>query len=163
MKYNISPEYFHAAGTALLAGRAFSWHDDQDSPRVAVVSREFAGKIFGSTMNAVGRRFKMRDGTRIQVVGVVEDGKYMNLTEDPEPAVFLPVLQAPMSETWLVVRSNRDPQQLAAAIRTTLRGLDAGLPVYIQTWTSNSTSLCFPPAWLRCRWVSWAGWARCSP
>src|SRR5207302_6544953 len=37
MRFNISPGYFHAAGTALLSGRAFSWHDDKDSPRVAVV------------------------------------------------------------------------------------------------------------------------------
>ena len=45
--YSISPEYFHAAGTALLAGRAVSWNDDATSPRVAVVNREFGFKIFG--------------------------------------------------------------------------------------------------------------------
>jgi len=61
----------------------------------------------------------MRDGTRIQVVGIVEDGKYTtNLTEDPQAAMFLPILQSPSNETWLVVRSNRDPLQLAAAIRS---------------------------------------------
>jgi hypothetical protein len=114
-----------------LAGRDFSWHDDKDSARVAVVNREFARKIFGSTSKAIGGRFKLRDGTRMQVVGVVEDGKYVNLTEDPELALFLPVLQAPTSETCLVVRSNHDPQELAAAIRTTLRGLDPGLPVLL--------------------------------
>jgi ABC-type antimicrobial peptide transport system permease subunit len=47
--------------------------------------------------------------------------------------MFLPVLQAPTSSTWLVVRSSRDPLQLGSAIRSTLRNLDAGLPVYIQT------------------------------
>ena len=36
----ISPGYFHAAGTACLAGRDFSWHDDKKPPRVAVVNRE---------------------------------------------------------------------------------------------------------------------------
>ena len=68
--YNISPEYFQAAGTALLSGRAFTWHDDKDSPRVAVVNPEFARKIFGS-VDAMGGYYKMRDGTRIQVVGIV--------------------------------------------------------------------------------------------
>jgi predicted permease len=143
-RLNISPEYLHAAGTALLAGRSFSWHDDKDSPRVAVVNREFARKIFGSTSNAVGRRFKLRDGTRVQVVGVVEDGKYINLTEDPEPALFLPALQAPMSETTLVVRTNRDPRQLSTAIRTTLRGLDSGLPVFLETWNQQLQLVLFP-------------------
>jgi len=144
MRFNISPEYFRAAGTALLAGRAFSWHDDKDSPRVAVLNRQFAGKIFGSTINAVGRHFKMRDGTRVQVVGVVEDGKYIHLTEDPEPALFLPMLQASISETCLVVRSNRDPQSLAAAIHSTVRGLDRGLPFFIETWNQQMDVALFP-------------------
>ena len=131
--FRISPEYFHAAGTALLSGRAFTWHDDKNSPRVAVVNREFARKVFGSITSAMGGYYKMPDGTRIQVVGIAEDGKYNSLTENPTPAMFLPILQSPSTSTWLVVRSNRDPQQLGPAIRSTLRQLDAGLPVYIQT------------------------------
>src|SRR6266478_7200314 len=134
IRYSISPEYFAAAGTALLAGRTLSWHDDENSPRVGVVNREFAGKIFGSATKALGRYYKLRDGTRVQVVGIVEDGKYMSLTEDPLAVMFLPILQSPSSETSLVVRSNRDPQQLAAAMKSTLRDLDAGLPFYITTW-----------------------------
>ena len=144
VRFNISPEYLRAAGTTLLVGRSFSLHDDKVSPHVAIVNREFAAKIFGSTTSALGRYFKMRDGTRIQVVGVVEDGKYLHLTEDPQPAVFLPILQAPMSETALVVRSNRDPQQLAGAIRTALHGLDSGLPVFIETWNQQLDLALFP-------------------
>jgi len=136
-KYTISPEYLHAAGTVLLSGRTFTWHDDKDSPRVAVVNREFANKIFGSVTNALGGYYKIADGTRIQVVGIVEDGKYLNLAEDPQPAMFLPFLQTPSSWTSLVVRSNREPQQLAAAIRSKVRDLDAGLPFEIQTWTKE--------------------------
>jgi ABC-type antimicrobial peptide transport system permease subunit len=37
----------------------------------------------------------------------------------------------------MVVRSSRDSQQLGPAIRSTLRDLDTGLPVYIQTWTKE--------------------------
>src|SRR5262249_46369580 len=92
--YKISPEYFQASGTALLAGRALSWHDDKGLPLVAVVNREFARKIFGSVTNAEGGYYKRQDGTRIQVAGIVEDGKYMNLTEDQQPAMFLPILQS---------------------------------------------------------------------
>ena len=132
--FKISPEFLHAAGIALLSGRTFTWHDEKDSPRVAVVNPAFARKVFGSETNAVGAYFKMRDGTRIQVVGIAEQGKYESLTEDPTPAMFLPILQSPSSATWLVVRSDRDPQQLGAAIRNTLRDLDAGMPVKIQSW-----------------------------
>jgi ABC-type antimicrobial peptide transport system permease subunit len=100
--------------------------------------------MFGSATNAVGRYYKMPDGTRIQVVGIVEDGKYTpNITEDPRPAMFLPILQSPSSDTWLVVRSSGNPQQLSAAIRTTLRDLDSGLPSFIQTWNEGMDGALF--------------------
>jgi predicted permease len=143
-RYNVSPEYFLAARTALLAGRDFSWHDDSNAPPVAVVNREFAGKLFGSVNNAVGRYYKTQDGKRVQVVGVVEDGKYRILTEDREPATFVSSQQFPMSASYLVVRSSRDPQQLAAAMRSKIRELDAGLPVDTQSWNTLLVVVQFP-------------------
>ena len=142
--YNISPDYFGASGTALLAGRAFSWHDDTHAPRVAVVNREFASRILGSIPDAVGRYFKLRDGTRVRVVGLVEDGKYVNLTEDQKPAMFFPLLQSPASWIWLVVRSSRDPQQLAAAMREALRYIDPGMVVAIRPWSAELGGTLFP-------------------
>jgi len=143
MSYNISPEYFRAAGTVLLAGRAIDWHDDRNAPRVSVVNQEFARKIFGSVPGAVGHYFKLRDGTRVQVAGVVEDGKYGSLTEDSEMAMFHPLMQSPSSVTWLIVRSNREPRQMAAILRKTLRNLDQSLPVTIQTWSQEMDSAWF--------------------
>jgi predicted permease len=131
--FKVSPEYFQAAGTALVSGRPFTWQEDKDKPRVAVVNRVFAQKIFGSEAKAMGAYFKMPDGARVQVVGIAEDGKYASLTEDPRPAMFLPILQWPSNSAYLVVRSSRDPEQLGPAIRSTLRNMDSGLPVYIQT------------------------------
>jgi len=142
--FNISPDYFRAAGTALLTGRTFTWHDDKDAPRVAVVNREFVGRLFGGATNAAGRYFKTRDGARVQVVGIVEDGKYNSLTENPRPVMFLPILQSPSSSTWLVIRSSRDAQQLALAMRNKLRDLDAGLPFFIQTWNRGLDTVLFP-------------------
>jgi predicted permease len=134
-QYQISPGYFHAAGTTLLAGRTFTWQDNGKAPRVAVINAEFAREVFGSRTGAIGKYFKLPEGGRFQVVGIVEDGKYRTLTEDPQPAMFLPILQAPTSSTTLVVRSNGDPQQLVTALEGDLRKLDAGLPFTITTWT----------------------------
>jgi predicted permease len=142
--YHISPEYLHAEGTALLSGRPFTWHDDQNSPRVAIANQEFARKTFGSVENAIGRFYKTPDGTRIQVVGVAEDGKYSTLTEDPHAAVFLPILQWPSNSNWMVVRPTRDPQQLAEVIRRTLRQLDPGLPVQIEKRSDEVGTVLFP-------------------
>jgi predicted permease len=148
IKYEISPEYLDAARTALLAGRNFTWRDDKDAPRVAMVNREFASRILGSATGAMGSHFKMPDGTRVEIVGIVEDGKYTaNLAEDPQPAMFLPLPQWPASSTSLVVRANSDmggdPERLTAAIRGKLHSLDSGLPAYIQTWDQEMNGALF--------------------
>jgi predicted permease len=135
--FRVSPDYFQAAGTTLLSGRGVTWHDDRDAPRVAVINQEFARRLFGSVPDAVGGHFRLRDGTRIEVAGVVEDGKYGAVTEDPEPAMFFPLLQSPSTATWFVLRSSRNPQELAAAARTTLHGLDAALPISTETWDNE--------------------------
>jgi macrolide transport system ATP-binding/permease protein len=146
--YNTSPGYLQAAGTTLVAGRIFTTHDDAHSPRVAIANREFARKVLGarngSEAEVVGRYYKIASGTRIQVVGIVEDGRYRTLTEDPQPAIFLPVLQWPTSATWLVLRSTRDPQQLREAIEAKLRELDPGLPFTIRTWNRELDIALFP-------------------
>jgi predicted permease len=141
--YDISPGYFRAAATTLLAGRTFTWRDDKNAPKVAVVNREFAREVFGSVAQAIGGYFKTDEGVRIQVTGVVEDGKYKTLTEDQRPAYFLPLLQSPATATWLVVRGNGDAQNLAAPLHDALRGLDAGLPMTLMTWQKSLASALF--------------------
>ena len=141
--FGVSPDYFQAAHTAFLSGRTFTWQDDENAPRVAVINQEFARRVFGSAANALGGYFKMRDGTRLPVVGIVENGKYASLTEDSSPAMFLPFLQSPSTQTYLAVRSDRDPAQLAAAIRGTMRSLDAGLPVYMGPWSKELETALF--------------------
>jgi predicted permease len=142
--YDVSPEYFHAAGTPLLAGRDFSWHDDPNAPAVAVVNREFAKKIFGSVNGALGGYCKMQDGSRVLVVGVVENGKYLSITEDQQPAIFLSFLRSPANQSYLVLRSSRDPQQLSATIRKEVHVLDGGLPVDTDSWNAMLDTALFP-------------------
>jgi len=143
-QYAVSPGYFAAARTDLLAGRDFNWHDDAAAPLVAVANREFAIRFFGSVTNAVGRYYKATDEARVQVVGVVENGKYLSLIEDREPAVFISSVQSPLAATYIVVRSTRDPRQLASAMRNRIHQLDAGLPVDTQSWTTLLDVVMFP-------------------
>jgi predicted permease len=142
-QFDVSPNYFHAAGTAILTGRTFTLHDESKAPLVAVVNRAFARKVFGSVDKAVGGHFKVWNGTRVEVVGVVEDGKYVTLTEDPQPAMFYSFLQQPSNITTIIVRSSRDPQEIAAALQRSLRRLDSALPLEIKTWSSELDSALF--------------------
>ncbi|HUN84554.1 MAG TPA: ABC transporter permease [Terracidiphilus sp.] len=142
-QFDVSPDYFRAAGTMLLAGRTFTLNDTAKTPLVAVVNREFARKVLGGMRKAVGAYFKVWGGKRVEVVGVVEDGKYETLTEDQEPAMFYSFLQQPGSNTWLVVRSQRDPEEISAALQRRIRGLDSSLPFEIKTWNSELDSALF--------------------
>ncbi len=142
-QFNISPDYFRAAGTTILAGRTLTLHDDSKAPKVAVVNREFARKVLGTVDKAVGGHFKTWGGTRVEVVGVVEDGKYETLTEDPKPAMFFSFLQQLNSNTWMIVRSQRDAQEIAAALQRSLHSLDPSLPLEIEPWNSELDSALF--------------------
>src|SRR6202044_2869424 len=140
--FQVSPDYFCAAGTALLVGRSFTMHDEDKAPIVAVINREFARKVFGSVDKAVVATSSL--GRRpAEVVGVVEDGKYQTLTEDLKPAMSFFFLQHPASDTWLVVRSQRDPQEIAPALQRSMRSLDPALPLEITTWHSELDSALF--------------------
>ncbi|HEV2280150.1 MAG TPA: ABC transporter permease [Acidobacteriaceae bacterium] len=142
--FGISPGYLAAARTSLLAGRDFTWHDDKAAPAVAIANVSFAEKMFGSINGALGKYFELKDGRRVQVVGVMEDGKYLSITEEHEPAVFVPFEQNPMAAAWLVLRSRRDPQSLAVAIRAEIRKLDAGLPAEVRSWNELLQPILFP-------------------
>jgi predicted permease len=142
--FSVSPEYFQAAGTALLKGRVFTWNDDESAPHVAMINQEFARRLFGSPVTAMGRHFRTKEGGRIEVVGVVEDGKYTaNVAEAPQNAIFVPILQSPRSDTWLVVRSGSSSPLLGAAVRSKLHDLDPGLPCFIQRWSEEMNGAFF--------------------
>lgn len=143
MNYILSPGYLEAAGTHLLAGRNLTQNDNDKAPRVALINRQFAIKVFGSVDRALGGHFKYWNGERAEVVGVIEDGKYRTLTENQMPAMFFPFQQHKTSGTWLVVRSQRDPAELAGALEKTLHSIDSGLPLEIHTWIGMMGSALF--------------------
>ena len=66
---------FRCGRNALLTGRTFTWSDDKNAPRVAIVNREFARRLFGSVeshgqiLQVMGRspRASGRSGRRRKV------------------------------------------------------------------------------------------------
>jgi ABC-type antimicrobial peptide transport system permease subunit len=48
--------------------------------------------------------------------------------------MFLPILQSPSSRTFLLMRSNRDVQDVAADVQRALHQVDPGMPLTINTW-----------------------------
>lgn len=141
--YSISPGYLEAAGTRLLLGRDFTWQDDANAPKVALVNGTFAQQMFGNS-SAVGRRFMTGDNRSYEIVGVLEDGKYESLTEAPTAAMFFPLAQSSDSDTALVVRSQLPPSKIAPALDRMLAGIDPSLPFTIHSWPDALAFVLFP-------------------
>jgi predicted permease len=145
MNFRISPGYLKAAGTKLLAGRDFRPDDNKTAPKVALVNRTFAVKVFGSVTKAIGGHFKYWGDQRAEVVGVVEDGKYRTLTEDQQPAMFFSYQQYPTSETFMVVRYGHQTGDAAEEIDKAVRGIDSGLPISVRPWPVELEGALFAP------------------
>jgi predicted permease len=128
--YEVSPGYFDVMGTRLLAGRDFTGHDDASSPPVAIVNLAFAEQVM-RTDDPVGKRFRNGlAGPLVEVVGVVEDGKYESLVQSHAPALFWPILQQHNSTTTVEVRSSLPAAQIIDDMRQAVARLDAELPLY---------------------------------
>ena len=133
----ISPGYLEATETRLMAGRGFTWHDDTTSPYVAIVNETFARKLFGSN-SAIGKHFILWAKVRCEVVGVVEDGKYNSVTEEPGPAMFFPLTQGVggylPTRAMVIVRSTRAPDQITPALREALTAVEPNVPFSFSSW-----------------------------
>lgn len=141
--FSISPGYLAVAGTRLLTGRDFTWHDDGKAPKVAIINETFARAMFGKT-SPIGLRFLSGDRTAYEVVGVVEDGKYDSLTETPWAAMFFPLEQDPNSYTSLIIRSPLSAAEIAPQLRQVLSQIDPSLPFVFHTWTDALAFVLFP-------------------
>ncbi len=151
--YDVSPGYFAAAGTPLLAGRDILATDTVNTPLIAVVNRRFARSLF-HVDNAVGRSFKKYGGASVQIVGMVADGKYFLTSEDPQEAVYFPILQQPSTITSVIVRtrpgtspnaSKLASAEMALVVRKMVRDLDPAIAIRSSgTWTSQLAFSFFP-------------------
>jgi ABC-type antimicrobial peptide transport system permease subunit len=126
-----------------LAGRDFTWHDDANASKVAIVNDHFARAMFGK-ISAIGLRFMMADKVSYEIVGVIENGKYSSLTESPWAAMFFPLAQNPDSDTSLVVRSQLPPGEIVTELRQVLTRIDPSVPLTFQTWPEALAIALFP-------------------
>ena len=141
--YTISPGYLKAAETRLLAGRDFTWDDGPNTPKVVLVNERFCHLMFGDE-SAIGRHFLGGSKTLYQVVGVVEDGKYDSLTEDPGAAVYFPLAQDHEANTALVVRSQLPAADIMPALDRMITETDSSLPFTIHRWPDALDLVLFP-------------------
>ncbi len=128
--YSVTPDYFRTMETRLLAGRDFDSHDRRDSKHVAVINQAFARQLLAG-QNPVGKRFQeSRDGPMIEVVGVVQDGKYISLSEGERACYWTPLEVDYRATASLVARSRLNGPEALQLIRGAVRGLDPDVALF---------------------------------
>jgi len=127
----ISPEYFSAMGTRLLAGRFFSDADRKESPHVAIINERLAKELFPGR-NAVGEKLPSEGANEgAMVIGVVENTPQQSYETPPEGEIYLPYTQFIFAAfmSTIVVRTSGDPLALADTLKKTIWTVDATQPI----------------------------------
>ena len=137
----VTPGFFKATGTALIAGRDFTWTDLYDKRHVALVSENTAREMWGSAGAAVGKRIRegMKDPWR-EVVGVVGDVRDNGAQQKAPSFAYWPAL---MDSFWgdagqvsrsgvFVIRTDRAAtESFLSQARQAIWSVNANLPVFL--------------------------------
>jgi predicted permease len=127
----IGADYFPTLGIPLLRGRAFTNQDTDKSSEVIVINQTMAQMLWPNE-DAIGKRviFSGKDEKYREVIGVVKNGKYHDLTESALPYIYLPLTQDYNAAMTFHVRTSVKPETLVNAVRLEVNKLDPYLPVY---------------------------------
>jgi putative ABC transport system permease protein len=137
---SVSPDFFRALEIRLLAGRALLPLDRPGSPGVAVVNQAFARRFLNG-QNPLGQRIRFpenlfvvtevgfqlshRTVDELEIVGVVEDVRYLKLADPPEPRIYLSNEQWIARRQTVVVRTTiENPESLVGPIRKEIASMD---------------------------------------
>jgi predicted permease len=127
----VGPDFFAAMGIPLVLGRGFGPQDTANSQKVAVISESMVQRFFPNG-SPIGKRFGI-DGPNsteaIEVIGVVKDAKYGNLTEKTIPIAFYPHSQLPDAMGNFVVRFSGPASAVVPQVRQTIRQVNNNLPI----------------------------------
>jgi len=129
----VGSDFLRANGTPLRRGRDISDQDRAGTLPVAVVNETMARRLWPG-QDPIGQCILVPTGPPgtaaaapppcTTVVGVMGDGKYVSMTEDPLAYFVLPYAQLSMGlPPTLVIRSRGDPRALEGAVRQTIAGL----------------------------------------
>jgi len=127
--YRISPGFFATLQIPLRDGRDFNDFDTSASPPVAVINQALAERLFGQA-NAIGQQLREgRAGPPVQIVGIVDDGKYTALAESRRGAIFRPQSQVFSTSSLIIVRSSPPGSVRPEDLRRVIYSIDPSLPI----------------------------------
>ena len=127
---SVSPNYFATTGIHLLHGRVFASTDNPSSPKVAIVNQVFARRYFGDG-DPIGLQFSYvgDEPNRYQIIGLVTDARVNDVREEPPPMIYFPIAQNPGNIDGLEVRTDANPEWIAAQTRRVVTDVDPRIPI----------------------------------
>jgi len=140
----VSPGYFEALGTRMIAGRDITWSEVEGLRPVVVISESLARELWGTPAAAIGKRIRESTpdtaGHWREIVGVVQDVHEDALHQSPPTMVYWPVLmdQFGGNERFgsqaivFVIRSGRaGTESLMNEVRQAVWSVNADLPIFL--------------------------------
>jgi putative ABC transport system permease protein len=140
----VSPGYFGAIGTRVIAGRDITWSDIYGRAEVAIVSENFAREVWGSPAAALGHRIRESAPASTdlwrEIVGVVENVHEDALYQAAPTFVYWPVMMENFSGNTLftmravnlVIRSSEAGREsLLIGVRNAVWSVNSSMPVFL--------------------------------
>jgi predicted permease len=135
----VSPGFFAAMGTRIVAGRDLTWTEVHAGGQAAIISENLAREFWGSARAAVGQQIRTFDRAQWrEVVGVVQDVRETGAGEKPPAIVYWSAFgnidgvgpKRTARNTALVVRSDRaGTEAFLNDIRRAVWSVNSNLPV----------------------------------
>jgi putative ABC transport system permease protein len=134
---DVTPNYFATMRIPLLQGRDFDARETAQSGPVVIVNEALARQYFPGE-SALGKHIKpgisSGPGEPLlrEIVGVVGNVKFSDLTSEWMPESYLPSAQLPFGSMTLVTRSAQDPHGVAKMLKATVQSMDPDIPTYAE-------------------------------
>jgi len=131
VEYNtITPDYFDTLRIPVHRGRAFTEADDENAPKVSVINETMAKNLWPD-QNPLGERFSAKSaaGPFVEVVGVVQDGKYRGVVETSAPHFYIPFSQSYLPLRTFHVRTSVPPESISVQVQSQIRALAPNLAI----------------------------------
>jgi predicted permease len=119
--------YFETMGTRILQGRDFDRRDGPGSTRAVIINETMANQFWPGA-SAVDQWVRIQD-REVLIIGVVEDGTYVDIHEDRQPYFFFPFAQNFSAAASFFIETSGDQQVVLGAVLSEARSLDEKVPV----------------------------------
>jgi len=137
----VSPGYFGAMGTRVIAGRDLTWSDIEAGGRVAIISEDYARELAGEPAAALDKRIRLaafNQNPWREVIGVVQSIHEAGLYEAPPSMVYWPVFAENMfgnptigtpTATFAIRSERAGTAAFVEEVRQAIRSVSASVPI----------------------------------